>query len=47
MLDGDFSYPDDYPELGSTITISGVFDTYTEGEYMYVQLIDASMEYSG
>ncbi|MCD7764402.1 MAG: hypothetical protein LUI14_14705 [Lachnospiraceae bacterium] len=43
VLDGDFSYPDDYPELGSEITVSGIFDTYYEGEYMYVQLIDAEM----
>ncbi|MCD7845811.1 MAG: hypothetical protein LUG57_08185 [Oscillospiraceae bacterium] len=44
VLDGDYSYPEDYPALGSTITVSDVFDTYYEGEYMYVQLIDAAME---
>ncbi|MCD8097746.1 MAG: hypothetical protein LUE31_06900 [Lachnospiraceae bacterium] len=35
VLDGDFSYPDDYPDIDSTITVSGIFDTYYEGQSRY------------
>ena len=46
VLDGDYVYPDDYPEEGTVITVSGVFDTYNEGEYMrYCQLVDAQLTY--
>ncbi|MBQ4350606.1 MAG: hypothetical protein II768_05065 [Clostridia bacterium] len=46
VLDGEYVYPDDYPAEGTEITVSGVFDTYYEGEYMrYCQLIDARMTY--
>lgn len=46
VLDGDYSYPEDYPEPGTEVTVTGVFDTYTEGEYMrFCQLIDAEMTY--
>ena len=34
VLDGDYSYPEDYPEPGTEVTVTGVFDTYMEGEYM-------------
>ncbi len=44
VLDGDYTYPDDYPELGSEITVTGTFDTYTEGELTYCQLVDAVMQ---
>ena len=43
VLSGDYTYPEDYPELGETITVTGTFDTYMEGEYEYCQLIDAVM----
>ena len=43
VLSGDHTYPEDYPELGETITVTGTFDTYMEGEYEYCQLIDAVM----
>lgn len=36
--------PEDYPELGDTITVTGIFDTYIEGEYQYCQLIDAELD---
>ena len=36
-------YPDDYPEIGSLITVTGIFDIYYEGEQMYCQLIDAKL----
>ncbi|MGM9645037.1 MAG: hypothetical protein ACI3X1_08120 [Eubacteriales bacterium] len=44
ILDGNYSYPNDYPEPNSEITVTGVFDTYTEGDYLYCQLIGATLE---
>ncbi|MCD8376779.1 MAG: hypothetical protein LUD69_07525 [Oscillospiraceae bacterium] len=37
-------YPDDYPEMGEEITVSGVFQTYQEGEFTYCTLLDAVLE---
>lgn len=37
-------FPDDYPEPGSQIIIEGIFDTYWEDGYQYMQLINASLE---
>lgn len=37
------TYPEDYPELGTEITVEGVFETYQEGENTYCQLVDATM----
>ncbi len=42
---GDHAYPADYPEPGAEITVTGTFDTYYEGEYMYCQLIDAEVSF--
>ena len=41
QLSGSLKYPDDYPEIGSDITVIGTFDTYMEGECVFCQLIDA------
>ena len=41
QLSGSLKYPDDYPEIGSDITVIGTFDTYMEGECEFCQLIDA------
>ncbi len=41
---GEHSYPEDYPELGTTITVEGVFNTYVENDVTYFSLYDASME---
>ena len=42
---GDGSHPDsDYPQEGETLCVTGVFDTYTEGEYLYCRLDNASIE---
>ena len=41
ILEGDYSYPEDYPELGTEITVVGSFDTYQEGEYTYVTMRNA------
>ena len=44
VLDGDYSYPDDYPDVGTEITVVGRFNYYKEGFYTYCQLTDATME---
>ena len=43
VLDGDYSYPDDYPLLGTNITVTGNFNYYKEGESTYCQLLNANM----
>lgn len=43
VLDGDYSYPDDYPADGTEITVVGKFNYYEENGYTYVQLTDAAM----
>lgn len=40
-LKGDYSFPEDYPELGDPVTVIGTFDTYEEGGYIYMYLKDA------
>ena len=44
VLDGDYKYPDDYPEEGQSITIQGKFNTYNEYGFNYVQLLNAEMK---
>lgn len=44
VLDGDYSYPDDYPAIGTDITVVGKFNYYKENYYTYCQLTDATME---
>ena len=36
-------YPDDYPEVGSEITVVGTFNTYEQGGYLYARLENAEM----
>ena len=43
VLAGEHSYPDDYPELGTEITVVGTFQTYEENGYMYCHLVDAEI----
>ncbi|WP_295085335.1 hypothetical protein [Ruminococcus sp.] len=43
VLDGDYSYPDDYPLLGTNITVTGDFNYYKEGVATYCQLLHAHM----
>ena len=43
VLAGEHSYPDDYPELGSEITVTGTFELYEEGGFQYCRLADAEM----
>ncbi len=42
-LKSGYSYPDDYPEEGGEICVTGIFDTYEEGEYTYCTLRNASI----
>ena len=43
---GEHAYPADYPPLDTDITVTGIFDTYFEGDNMYVQLVDADVTWS-
>ncbi|MDO4287980.1 MAG: hypothetical protein Q4C55_02220 [Eubacterium sp.] len=42
VLSGDHSYPEDYPPSGEEITVQGVFQSYVEDDYTYIQLVDAA-----
>jgi len=42
---GDHAYPDDYPELGTEITVIGTFDIYEEDGFLYTQLADAQVSF--
>ncbi len=42
VLTGEHTYPNDYPELGSEITVTGTFELYTENEFQYCRLKDAT-----
>ena len=45
MLNNDYlSYPDEYPKANTNITVSGVFDVYSEDDNKYIQLINAVIE---
>lgn len=41
VLEGEHSYPEDYPEIGAPIIIDGIFDTYIENGNQFCQLINA------
>ncbi len=43
VLAGNFTYPDDYPEPGVDITVTGTFETYEEDGNLYCRLVDAKM----
>jgi len=43
----DYSYPDDFPEEGEEICVTGVFSTYEENGNMYCTLMDAEFEKTG
>ncbi len=43
ILDGEYTYPDDYPAIGTEITVTGTFNYYTEDFYTYCQLLGAEM----
>jgi len=43
-LAGDHTYPDDYPEVNKRISVTGTFETYTEGDYQYCTLRNSEMK---
>ncbi|MCR5417437.1 MAG: hypothetical protein K6E84_00800 [Lachnospiraceae bacterium] len=43
ILTEDYRYPDDYPAEGTTICVSGVFDTYEENGVKYCTLRNARL----
>lgn len=43
ILTGEHTYPNDYPELGSEITVAGTFEVYTENGFQYCRLVDATL----
>lgn len=44
VLAGNYKYPDDYPELGTDITVVGEFQTYMEGTQQYCHLINSELK---
>ena len=42
VLDGDHSYPEDYPEINTEIVVTGEFNYYKEGFVTYCQLLHAN-----
>ena len=43
VLEGDYTYPDDYPELGTEITVIGEFQSYEENGMTWYHLVNARM----
>lgn len=43
VLKGENTYPDDYPEVGSEITVTGTFELYAENGFLYSRLKDATL----
>lgn len=40
---GNHKYPNDYPAVGTPVTVGGVFETYPEGDKYYCRLKDADV----
>lgn len=40
-------YPEDYPPLDTVITVAGLYNTYEESGNIYVQLLDAQIDWTG
>ena len=43
VLKNKYKYPDDYPELGALVTVTGKFERYVEGEDTCYHLTDADL----
>ena len=43
VLEGDYTYPDDYPELGAEITVIGEFQPYEENGVTWCHLVNARL----
>ena len=44
ILAKERAYPAEYPKEGTEITVSGIFETYWEGEQLYCRLKEAEMQ---
>ena len=44
VLDGEHSYPDDYPAVDEETTVTGIFNFYKENGNSYCQLLNAKIE---
>lgn len=42
--DGNHVYPDEYPSVGSMITVQGIFEAYEDNGYTYCRLRNASLQ---
>lgn len=40
---GEHTWPDDYPEEGTDIVVTGRLETYEKDGYMYLHLVDAEL----
>ena len=43
VLAGDYTFPDDFPEDGAEITVTGVYELYDEDGFTFCRLANASM----
>ena len=43
VLEGDYTYPDAYPELGAEITVIGEFQSYEENGMTWYHLVNARL----
>lgn len=43
VLNDEYSYPDDYPEVGTEVEVTGEFQTYKEGDLIYCYLVSGDM----
>ncbi len=43
---GDHKYPDDYPAVGTPVTVGGVFETYLEDNKVYCRLKNADVVFA-
>ena len=43
VLEGDYTYPDDYPELGAEIIVIGEFQSYEENGMTWYHLVNARL----
>ena len=43
VLEGNYTYPDDYPELGAEITVIGEFQSYEENGMTWYHLVNARL----
>ena len=42
---GEHDWPDEYPEEGTQIVVTGCLDVYEEDGYLYLHLVDAELEW--